>query len=161
MFLLFCYYGFSLGYSQWLAAMPQSRLFCPCWEGEGLTRQMLCVCWWFPCLRSVLGQSRGCWAQRSPCDRDPDVGQKWCNLPPGSPLCPTAVALLSRSFGACSSHYWGRNSLFRGKSAAQICPSVHSPCLPASPWLCQGTTQHWKLSVLGMEGPACPWVVRN
>lgn len=82
MFLLFCYYGFSLGYSQWLAAMPQSRLFCPCWEGEGLTRQMLCVCWWFPCL----GQSRGCWAQRNPCDREPDVGQKWCNLPPGSPL---------------------------------------------------------------------------
>lgn len=39
--------------------------------------QMFCVCWWFPCLRSVLGQSRGCLAQRNPYDREPDVGQKW------------------------------------------------------------------------------------
>lgn len=98
---------------------------------------------------------------RNPCNREPGVGQKGCNCPPGSPLYPIAVALLSRSFGECSSHCWGRNLLFTGTSAAQVCPSVHPPCVPAAPWLCQGTAEKWKLSVLGLEGPACPWAVRS
>lgn len=44
--LSFSHYGFSLGYSLTSGQLPcpRGRLFCPCWEGEGHTRQMLCLC---------------------------------------------------------------------------------------------------------------------
>lgn len=73
-----------------------------------LSRQILCECQW---LRFVLGQSRGWWVQRKPCDRETDAGVRsglnthtgtkrdityLQNTLPGSPLLhPTAVTLLS------------------------------------------------------------------
>lgn len=140
---------------------------CPCWEGEGLTRHMLFVFLWFPCLRSVLGQSWGCRAQRNPCDREPDVGQKRCNYPYrdkiGAPqallpilqqwhCCPDLLVHAVAIFGV------GIHSLEVSSSSLSLCPSSLSAC---SPMAVSGKSTALELSVLGLEGAVCPWAVRS